>query len=254
MIRTGPTNPSFDIQTDEAAELLEQMADRPAVAERPIIVAGGYAHPSKRVAAIAGRVRRWFTDDAVVHPVSFTPAISFETCRRHLLDVVAGITDQPVDVIGISMGGLVSRYASIDPLPDAEDAPDPRADGPTPRRLRIARLLTLSSPHRGAKLAWLPVPGPQQAGMRPDSPLMQHIRAHADDVDYELVTYTRLHDRIVGPRNAAPPGRVAHWVPNRRFELAHFQMAGDPRLLADIARRLRGEPPLTTDPPAPLPG
>jgi hypothetical protein len=68
------------------------------------------------------------------------------------------------------------------------------------------------------------------------------------------VPYVRLGDRIVGADHAAPAGRVAWWVPNPPMELAHVGASGDPRVRADVARRLRGETPLTKTPPAAVPG
>jgi hypothetical protein len=42
-------------------------------------------------------------------------------------------------------------------------------------------------------------------------------------------------------------------VPGKPFQDAHLMAMADPRIIADVARRLRGEPPLTSDPPEPLP-
>lgn len=61
-------------------------------------------------------------------------------------------------------------------------------------------------------------------------------------------------DRLVGTENCAPPEWVAWWVPDPPLEPAHIVAYHDRRLLADIARRLRGEPPFTVGTPAPYPG
>jgi hypothetical protein len=64
----------------------------------------------------------------------------------------------------------------------------------------------------------------------------------------------RRYDGWVGESNAAPPGwPAAWWVPNQPFQDAHIGCCTDPRIVADIARRLRGETPFTLNPPAPLP-
>src|SRR5205814_7120526 len=62
-----------------------------------------------------------------------------------------------------------------------------------------------------------------------------------------------LGDTVVGPQYAAPTGRTPWWVPDRPGEFAHVGTMTDPRILADALRRLRGEKPWTTDPPASLP-
>lgn len=70
----------------------------------------------------------------------------------------------------------------------------------------------------------------------------------------ELICYTRLEDRIVNPVCAAPPGEVPFWVSNLPFELAHAYAYRDPRILADICRRLRGEAAYTHGEGIPVPG
>jgi hypothetical protein len=64
----------------------------------------------------------------------------------------------------------------------------------------------------------------------------------------------RLNDGWIGESHAAPPGRTAWWVSTPFLEESHAGVVSDPRILADVARRLRGEEPFTHDPPAPLPG
>ena len=95
------------------------------------------------------------------------------------------------------------------------------------------------------------------ADMRAASAFLQRLEqaeaATAED-DYELVPYVRLGDRIVGTHNAARAGTTAWWLPNPPLNFAHFAVNRDPRVRADVARRLRGEPPLTKTPPAPVPG
>jgi pimeloyl-ACP methyl ester carboxylesterase len=145
-----------------------------------------------------------------------------------------------VDVIGFSMGGLVARHAAR-----------PNSLG---KRLNIRRLFTISSPHRGARLASLPTVDQRMIDMRPGSAFLADLNSHLSEADYELLAYTRLGDMIVGPENAAPPGMSPWWVANASFSLAHISAGADPRILADIARRLRNEPPFTTTPASPLPG
>ncbi len=73
-------------------------------------------------------------------------------------------------------------------------------------------------------------------------------------MDYELIPYARLCDHVVHANNTAPPGYTPWWVPAILFEDSHVLAVKDPRILTDILRRLRGEPPVTVPPPAPLPG
>ena len=87
--------------------------------------------------------------------------------------------------------------------------------------------------------------------MRADSEFLAMLNEGLADANYELLCYTRLGDWIVGVENAAPPGHTAWWVPSPPMSFAHLGAATDTRILADIARRLRGETPLTTEPPVP---
>jgi hypothetical protein len=69
-----------------------------------------------------------------------------------------------------------------------------------------------------------------------------------------IVFYVRRDDRITGPARAARPGDNAWWVDTPALQWPHADVYRDKRILADIARRLRGEPAHAADPPAPLPG
>jgi pimeloyl-ACP methyl ester carboxylesterase len=247
---TSPANPSFVVSPAEAKAALKQMQAAPKSLPRPVVVLGGYHDPGLGAFVWRSEVRKW-AKDATIIEVSFTFDHDFDQCRR---DVIAAVdracptedkdATVEVDVIGASMGGLVGRYAAV--------------TRPGERRLNVVRLFTVSSPHRGA--AWadaVPALSRLHADMRENSDFFKRLEA-AEAVttadDYELVPYVRLGDRIVGADHAAPAGRSAWWVPNRPMELAHFGASTDPRVRADVARRLRGEVPFTKTPPAPVPG
>ena len=243
-------NPSFPVTVGEARVALREMEAKPKRLARPLVVLGGYHDPGFGATVWRNEVRRWATRDARVVEVSFPFNRDFHECRR---DVIAAVdracpTDDPdatveVDVIGASMGGLVGRYAAV--------------TRPGERRLRVARLITVSSPHRGAAWAGMPALSRLHADMRDGSAFLRNLaeaEAATGADDYELVPYVRLGDRIVGARNAAPAGTNAWWLPNEPLHFAHFAVNRDPRVRADVARRLRGEPPFTRTPPAAVPG
>jgi pimeloyl-ACP methyl ester carboxylesterase len=172
--------------------------------------------------------------------VSFFTCPDLAACRDRLLRAVEQAFPgedltwtTEVDVVAQSMGGLVARYAALPP-PDGQG-----------RRLRIARLFTISTPHRGARLACLPTLHPLHRSMRPDSPIVAALQAALPQARYELYPYVGYHDLIVGREHAAPQGQTAWWVDTGPPGLAHLGAMLDPRIQADIARRLRGEPPFT---------
>lgn len=241
----SPANPSFPLTVAAARAELEQMQESPRPALRPIIIIGGYADPGIIVSQLAAKLRRVLAEETPIITVAPGWTWTMEDARRRLLDKVEqelARTGQDlsidVDVVGYSMGGLVARCAA---MPDEED----------PRRLNIVRLMTIATPHQGADWAQLPTLEDRVVDMRAGSAFLCAL----DECEqcYELLPYCRLNDWIVGCDNAAPPGRTAWWVPNQPLQFGHIDAHKDPRILADIARRLRGEEPFTTLPAAVLP-
>ncbi|QOV89496.1 lipase family protein [Humisphaera borealis] len=201
---------------------------------------------------------------------------------------------QEVDVIGLSMGGLAARYAALPAVGErpatlaatavpattlppttvptstvsttASSAPEgapssaPSTDPaellkPTGKRLRIARLFTLSSPHQGAAMADVPTYLfiSTQRDMRRGSTFLQQLNDAGHTPDYPIIPYVRLADLTVGEQNAAPPGQIPIWLPKGPFDAAHAGVVMDPRIAADVSRRLRGEASYVKEPRAPLP-
>ncbi|MEM6393463.1 MAG: hypothetical protein AAF797_11870 [Planctomycetota bacterium] len=245
---TGPTNPSFDIDRKHAREAIREMRASPVEPVRPILVVGPFLDPAIAEWQMRHQVRQAFEPDRVVG-VSFPFWSNFDYCREQVIDAVEAEfpSDDPdwtteVDVIAFSMGGLVARYAA---------SPNDEADR---KQLRIARLYTVCSPHQGSGLAKFPSLLPLVRAMAPGSPFLTELNGQFDDAPYTLTAYTRLTDPIVAPTRASPEGHPVRWVHPPPFSLAHNFALDDPRLIADILRRLRNEPPLSTDPPAPLPG
>ena len=242
----GPVNPSFSVTAKEARSALRQMAATPKPLQRPLVILGGWFDPGVAVVNLERKFRRW-TGDERVTSVAFPFKSSFEDCRAAVISAVdrAFPNDDPhwtteVDMVAVSMGGLVGRYAAM-------------ACHPTGRSLRIARLFTLATPHRGANLAALPTVNPLQIQMRHGSPFLAGLERPASSVPYQLYSYVRLGDVIVGAPNTAPEGQQPWWIRNLPLEYPHLLVFRDPRILADIARRIRGESPYTTTPPAPFP-
>ena len=233
-----PRNPTFPLSIPEARADLRRMRAAPARLARPVLVAGGYLDPGfapREVAQELRRVTRSGPSEPAVRAVSMWGCASFAECGRRLAKA-AGDGERAVDVVGISMGGLVARHA---------------AAARAPGRIRIARLFTIATPHRGARLAGLPTLDARQRQMRPRSPFLR--RLEATERDYPILPYARLGDGIVGTRRTAPRGDVPWWLPTPLLGVSHLGAPTDPRILADIARRLRGEAPFTRTPRAPLP-
>ena len=251
-IPDAPLNPSFPLTMSAARAALDYDQAHPKPLRRPLLIVGGFADPGFGTRSLLRQFRAATGDDRIV-AVSLGYEQSWAQCR---LDIVAAVdaafpTADPgrtteVDVIGASMGGLAARYAAVPPPPGRG------------RRLRIARLFTLSSPLRGAVLAdGIPLNvHPLQAGMRTSSWVYQRIadaEQRWDDL-YSVYSYVRLRDDQVGPQNAAVVGAAPWWVSAPPWpQPTHHGSFLDRRFLADVAARLRGDQPLSRDPPASLP-
>lgn len=242
-----PLNPSFPLRYKEARSDMTRMRAEPLPLARPVVVAAGMGDPGMIVNRLGRRLRELTGDRTRVIVVDFFGDDTFDECRDRLIRTVdrafpsnvSGKTTE-VDVVGFSMGGIVARYAAIE-----------RDQGR--RSLNVNRLFTIASPHRGAVLADLPTIDDRKIDLRAGSDFLARVDSAWVDGQYQVIPYARLGDEIVGTDLTAPEGSTAWWVANVPGELAHMQACDDPRIIADIARRLRGELPFTTEPAASLP-
>ena len=113
-------NDSFPLTLTEAARALDEMETTPKKLKRPLVVATGYLDPGVGSERLANVLRRGLQDDRVI-AVDFFWCARFDECRDHLIRTVdeAFPTKDPletteVDVVAISMAGLVAGYASQD--------------------------------------------------------------------------------------------------------------------------------------------
>jgi pimeloyl-ACP methyl ester carboxylesterase len=245
---TAPQNPSFHLAAPDARKELREMRQSQRALARPVVIVHGLGPPVGS-RAIEHELRRVTGDDRIL-TVSYDYLGPFEHARRQLVEQVEKrfpaedpAETREVDVVAISMGGLVARYAAAPP------------EGSAGKRLKVARLFTISTPHRGAVMAALPaVLGRTQLDLRKHSAFLRDLaEREAKAPPYEVVPYARLGDCIVGEHNAAPEGMTPLWVPNLLLEGSHLLAFSDPRIVGDIARRLRGEAPFAAEPAEPLP-
>lgn len=241
-----PIDPSFPASIAQGRTVLHKMEDDPQPLPRPLVVVGGMFDPGFSTGWVSSQFRAISQKHDKIIRVNLFGHLSFWGYRREILDQVDravpadknGRRDD-VDVIAFSLGGLAARYAAI-----------PQNDGRAP--LRIARLFTISTPHRGAALAdILPLIAAVQRDLRYRSDRILEIDSAPHD--YPIYCYCRLGDRIVGAKNTSPFGEGVWWVYTPWFNLPHQGSTTDPRILADIALRIYGDKPLSRLPVAPLP-
>ncbi|MEM8953859.1 MAG: hypothetical protein AAGD22_06890 [Verrucomicrobiota bacterium] len=236
-------NPSFNITRSDGRETIAQLQETPEPLERPLIIIGGFFDPGVGAKTLKNKFSKITTDTPIV-AIPLVGCKNFDACVTRVLREIKtqlpnGNSDETleVDVVGISMGGLVARYAAV---PHSYRT-----------RLHIHRLFTISSPHQGAKLAPLPAFNELQIEMRPGSVVLQAIEESTPD--YEIYPYVRLGDEIVGADNAAPAGENPWWVPAHIGEPRHHFAFVDSRFLAEIGLKLRGYEGYATHPRTPLP-
>ena len=155
--------------------------------------------------------------------------LQFNYCRWGLEQIALQVADyidktfpasQPLDLVGLSMGGLISRYY-VQRLGGIE---------------RVQRLVTISSPHRGSWLAYA-LPLTSYVQMRPDSAFLQDLNQDVEKL--ELLQFTSIWtpaDFIIVPPQSSKLG-VGKEVKLSVF--AHAMMARDVRSLEAVAEALR---------------
>jgi len=242
-------NPAYPATKSEVKAAIEVMEEIPSGLDRPVVVLSGWRSPSMTGGQLAERIRAMTgAEEDQVLSISYMwgddiPEIA-DTVARKVADALGSEIDEAsgqlwtaeVDVVAISMGGLVARtaWADSDEVGRTQDV-----------RLNINTLYTLGTPHRGARLArWIRLDD-ASAQMEPGSSFL----AALDDAtlgerhDLTIVPYATLRDSWVGAGNSAPTGQDPIWVPGRLM-LSHHLISLDKRIQADLGRRLRGEPPL----------
>ncbi len=233
--RTNPAYPATDVQV---RSVIEQMRDDPVGLDRPVVVLSGWRSPARGARSLAHQIAELTgADEDQIVTISYMWARDIEPLGDRVVSAVEERwpSDDPertteVDVVAISMGGIVARWAASD-------------RGAGARRLNINRLYTLASPHRGAVIAD-PFPvEPAARQMTAGSEFLAHLDADYERGAYPIVPYAVLHDWMVGATRTAPPGAEPIWVPGR-VGLSHHMVSREPRIVADLVRRLRGEQPL----------
>ena len=150
-----------------------------------------------------------------VHSLSLTPN-NGHLGLEHLATQVANYVSrnfapsQPFDLVGFSMGGIVSRYY-VQRLGGIQ---------------QVKRFVTIASPHQGTWIAY----GSQRPGcvqMRPGSAFLQDLNQDAAMLGQVHFTsiWTPL-DLMIVPANSSllPVGQsVPVWVPNHAWMVSHPQ-------------------------------
>jgi triacylglycerol lipase len=159
-----------------------------------------------------------------VYDINLTPNsgdAKLEVLAQQVADLVDRIfpPDQPIDLLGFSMGGLVSRYY-IQRLGGID---------------RVQRFITISSPHNGTIAAYFTTrPGCVQ--MRPNHPFIQDLNRDLDRLEQLNITsiWTPFDLMILPARSSQLGLGTDISLP----VLSHVQMVFDRRTLNAIVEAL----------------
>lgn len=234
-------NPDFPAAGTEVRAEWARMKAEPRGLDRPLLVLDGWRQPDFSAWSLSETLRRLV--GAKKDRVLAASYMNQSNLDRMADDIIRRVearwpSDDPqwtteVDVVGFSMGGIVARAAAMD-----------RASSRSGKRLKVARLYTIGTPHRGAKLARYIALDQAARDMRPGAAYLHRLDEALPACEYELVCYAHTNDRIVGAGNTAPPGHEPIWTQGTIL-FSHLTTRMDRRILADIALRLRGETPLS---------
>jgi pimeloyl-ACP methyl ester carboxylesterase len=245
----GPENPAFDHGGDTLKAKASELGSNPKPLTRPVLVFSGYRVPGifgGQLATNLARLTSGHTEDFRMFAYPFDGDIeplvnrlAKQVGREFGLDSSGDCTNA-VDVVGISMGGIVGRLGAARSRIRPAGVP----------RINIRNLFTIATPHRGARLALKIHVDRAATDMQPNSPFLAKLDEYAEADDYTLVPYATLNDITVGAANCSPPDADPIWIRGTRL-FAHTTVTMHPALVLDIALRLRGEQPLGA--PSPIP-
>jgi triacylglycerol lipase len=195
------------------------------MAQNPVVL----VHGIDDTAALFRRMKPYLEHEGLpVHSLNLVPnngkADLAELARQ--LDSFVRVnftTDQAIDMIAFSMGGLVARYylqrlGGID---------------------RVRRFVTIATPHRGTWTAFLRA-NPGARDMRPGSRFLEDLNRDVEMLD--RISFTSIWtplDLMIVPANSS---RVAAGRPIRVRTLAHPLLVRDPRVLRLVLKILSDHP------------
>lgn len=234
-------NPDFP--TDEATigAAIARLRESTAALSRPLLIIGGYRSPRWLVGPLVRTLSDFLRPKAgevtlVTVPFAMSLAEAARDVDRAIND--AGNQGKEHDVVGFSMGGLVASAMGNGLIPKIPP-------------LRIARLFTLGTPHRGANVAKIVAPDSAAIDMTPGSPFLESLNRLTPTLPYELTCYTYLRDWWVGTPNTSPQGLHPLWIDPPAWHsrlISHFTICRSRPILVDMALRLRGLEPISRKP------
>lgn len=194
------------------------------VLETPVVLVHGYGSSTASWFRVEGSLRSagFCTVRAMAHHPLARDIPSLASRLVRLTNSLAAATGTArVHLVGHSLGGLIIRYAvcllGLDPVVDTA--------------------ITIATPHRGSRLAWLGL-GTAAGQARPDSSVLRRIHAAVPPVQTRWVAYYSNSDLLV-PASSAVIGFGDLAAENVLLKNeGHMSILFSPRLATDISSRL----------------
>lgn len=244
--------PAPDERLDDAAvrRELDEMARTPVRLARPVLVLTGWRAPRLQsmmlrdtLQALTGAPDAQFI--AAGYPWAWSVNDAAAEALAALVERFGSRGAIPeLDVVAISMGGLVARLLATRPGAARESNAVLRGAA----GLRVRRLFTLATPHAGAIRAELARLDECSRQMHAGSAFLRALDAELLDSTrppgspsadrFELRCFAIRHDLMVGTDRCAPPGHAARVVEGPRL-LSHALIWQHPRVLLEVAGALR---------------
>jgi pimeloyl-ACP methyl ester carboxylesterase len=206
----------------DARDALRRWARSPSPLPRTVLLLGGWMVPSWWTIDLDRALRACVSSGNIFRlgcPVLYDiPTLAARLAERFKLE-------PSLDVIGVSMGGMVAREAAR-----AHRSP----------RLQVERLYALASPHGGARsIAWL-VPHHQARALVRGSHFLRELNADPSSHSFHIETFSLRGDSLVSTASAhAVPG-VHHDWRNNTLLPAHSWVHRDPRVIMTVVGKILG--------------
>jgi triacylglycerol esterase/lipase EstA (alpha/beta hydrolase family) len=201
-----------------------RMTIHPDSAYPPVLLVHGYGCNSGYWAHLAPLLDREGISHAGIdlEPVAGSIDDYAPLIEARVRELCAATGAARIAIVAHSMGGLAARAWM-------------RAYGRA-GSARVARLITLGTPHHGTALARFG-PGANAVQMRQDSPWLRALaESETRDVRARIVSLYTHHDNIVAPQDSS----VLPGARNVAFGgVGHVALGSNPRVLAEVLRVLR---------------
>lgn len=186
----------------------------------PIVLTPGFLDDSRKLSWLATNLKGHGLHPLVISPQPSDGRVSIINLAQQLAEGIEAEfgPNQPVDFMGFSMGGLIGRYF-VQRLGGAR---------------RVARFVTMATPHRGTVIARFLPKLPALVEMRPGSEFLAELNRDAEMLrQHDFMAFWTPFDLTVTP----PHNCYLPELPSTRlYSPFHATLLHDPMVMRVVAR------------------